>query len=143
MLRYMLRPFGSGRLPDEGYRQIEPDRDPYIVESMMVSVTYRNFRSPTRYSSWRRQWFLGSLAVSKHRVVGYRFRDCLVNVPFDDPRIRDINWSVEHPDCLLLSFDASLFQPTWSGHLEFRFKTEDAAKLLSLIESSIQKLCPA
>ncbi len=143
MLKYFLSLFGSGRLPADGYRQIEPDRDPYIVESVVVSVTYRNFRSPRRYSSWRRKWFLGSLAVSKHGVVGYRFRSRLVNVPFDDPRIREIHWSVEQPDCLLLAFDASLFQPTWSGELEIRFMTEEADELLSLIESRIKTLCPA
>jgi hypothetical protein len=137
-----LRLFGSGRLPADGYRQIEPDRDPYIVESVVVSVTYRNFRAPRRYSSWKRQWFLGSLAVSKQRVVGYAYRGRLVNVPFDDPRIREIQWSVEQPHGLLLAFDASLFQPAWSGELEMRFMTEDVGTLLSLIESRIQKLCP-
>jgi hypothetical protein len=138
MLKSFLRLFGSGRLPPDGYRQIEPDRDPFLVESVVASVTYRNFRSPRRYASWKRQWFLGSIAVSKHRVVGYRNRSCLVNVPFDDPRIREIDWSVEQQDRLLLRFDASLFQPTWSGELELCFKTDNAVELLSLIESRIQ-----
>jgi hypothetical protein len=46
MLKFFLRLFGSGRLPADGYRQIEPDWDPYIVQSLVVSVTYRNFRAP-------------------------------------------------------------------------------------------------
>jgi hypothetical protein len=66
-----------------------------------------------------------------------------VNVPFDDLRIREIRWSVEQQNGLLLTFDASLFQPTSSGELKIRFMTEDVGKLLSLIESRIQKLCPA
>ena len=143
MLKRFLRLIGSGRFPADGYQRIAPDRDASIVESLIVSITFRNFRASGRYSSWRRNWFLGSLAVSKHLVVGYRFQSLLVNVAFDDPRIREIQWSVERDNCLLLAFDASLFQPTWSGELEIRFLTEDAGKLLCLIESSIHKLCPA
>ncbi|MBI2481561.1 MAG: hypothetical protein HYV60_23840, partial [Planctomycetia bacterium] len=126
MLKYFLRLLGTGRLPEDGYRQLEPDRDLYVVESLVGSITFRNFRAPGRYSLWKRQWFLGSLAVSKSRVVAYRFRTCLVNVPFDDPRIRQIQWTVEPQNCLVLTFDAALFQPTWSGQIEIRLATEDA-----------------
>lgn len=39
---------------------------------------------------------------------------------------------------LVLTFDATLFQPTWSGQLEIRFTTEDACELLALIEARMQ-----
>ncbi|MCA9125286.1 MAG: hypothetical protein H6822_11485 [Planctomycetaceae bacterium] len=39
MIGYFLRRFGRGRLPTEGYQQIEPDSDPVIAESIVVSVS--------------------------------------------------------------------------------------------------------
>ncbi len=135
-----LRLFGSGRLPPDGASLIAADLSALIAESLVCSITFVNFRAPGRYSSWRRQWFLGSLAVAKDRLVAYRYGKCLVNVPWDDPRVREIKFSVPQPSCLLLAYDASLFQPTWSGIIELRFTTGDAERVLRAIEAGIRHL---
>lgn len=138
--KWFLRLFGSGRLPPEGASLIAADPNPLIAESLVCSITFVNFRAPGRYSAWRRQWFLGSLAVAKDRLVAYRYRRRLVNVPWDDPRIRQIKFSVPQPSCLSLAYDARLFQPTWSGTMELRFATADAERILNAIEAGIRRL---
>ena len=120
---------------------VEPDQNPFIAESIVGSITFRNFRKPGRYSLWRRQWFLGSLAVTKSRIVVYRYRSRLVNIPFDDPRIHKVEFSVEHQECLSIRHDASLFHPSWAGEIEIRFTTVDAQHMLSLIKFGIGDLC--
>jgi len=123
MLKHFLRLFGSGRLPPEGRRLVESDRNPFLVESIVGSITFRYFRAPGRYSSWRRQWFLGSLALTKSRIVAYRYRSRLVNIPFDDPRIRQVKFAFENQECLSLTHDASLFHPSRDGEIEIRLTT--------------------
>ncbi len=142
MLRFFLRMFGAGLLPPEGHGLIDPDRNPLVTESMTGSITFRNFRAPGRYSLYRRQWFLGSLAVSKSRIVAYRYRSQVVNIPFDDVRIRQVHFSFEQQDRFLIQFDASLFQPSSSGEVEIRFTMPDAADVVSLINARINDLCP-
>ena len=138
MLKFFLRLFGSGRLPPDGRRLIEPDQNPFIAEAIVGSVTFRNFRAPGRYSSWRRQWFLGSLGLTKKRFIAYRYRSCLVNIPYDDPRIAQVEFAVENQENLSIRHDASLFHPSWAGEIEIRFTTADAQHILSLIESAIR-----
>lgn len=137
--KLFLRLFGSGRLPAEGASLIAGDPTALVAESLVGSVTVVNFRAPGRYSSWRRQWFLGSLAVTKDRLVAYRYCKRLVNVPWDDPRVQQIKFSVPKPGCLLLAYDASLFQPTWSGIIELRFTTADADRVLRAIEAGLRR----
>ena len=136
-----LRLFGSGRLPPDGARLIEADPSALIAEALVGSITLVNFRAPGRYSLWRRRWFLGSLAVAKDRLVAYRYGKRLVNVPWDDPRVRQITFSVPEPGCLSLAYDASLFQPAWTGSIEIRFTTADAERALTAIEAGIRNLC--
>lgn len=137
--KWFLRLFGSGRLPLEGANLIAADPSALVAESLVCSITFVNFRAPGRYSAWRRQWFLGSLAVAKDRLVAYRYRKRLVNVAWDDPRVRQIKFSVPQPGCLLLAHDASLFQPTWSGNIELRFTTADADRVLRAIEAGVAR----
>ena len=139
--KFFLRLFGSGRLPPDGARLVGADPQTLIAESLVGSITLVNFRAPGRYSAWRRRWFLGSLAVAKDRLVAYRYGKRLVNVLWDDPRVRQIKFSVPQPSCLLLAYDASLFQPTWTGTIEIRFTTPDAERALTAIEAGIRNLC--
>ena len=100
MIHFFLRMFGAGLLSAEGHALIDQDRNPLVVESMVGSITFRNFRAPGRYSVYRRNWFLGSLAVSKSRVVPYRYGSTVVNIPFEDTRIRQVYFSSKRQDRL-------------------------------------------
>lgn len=141
MWKLFLRLFSSGRLPPDGHRAIEADKQAIVCEGVVASITFRNFRSPGRYSSWRKQMFLGSIAVSKQGVIAYRNKKCLINIAFDDPRIRQVAWAV-HGIALSVAFDAGLFESTWSGEIEMRFRVDEPEYLLGVIETRIKALCP-
>ena len=50
---------------------------------------------PARRSSWRRQGFAGSIALTKLRLVAVAYSKFLINVPLSDERLRAMHYSVE------------------------------------------------
>lgn len=102
-------------------------------EGIPGSVTYRDFRSPGRYSSWRKQAFIGSIVVTNIRLVGLNGGRFAIDVPFTDERIKKLQISRER-DRLLIAFDASLFHDDWSGSLEYRYQTSEAAEIIKWIQ---------
>ena len=66
----------------------------------------------------------------------------LVNLPFTDERVPQVNFSVKNDRVLSIQNDASLFQPTWSGSWEIRFVTDQAQELYERIQESIKRATP-
>ena len=97
------------------------------------SVTYRDFRAPGRYSSYRKQAFVGSVVVTNIRLVALMFSRFAVDVPFNDERIRGLQITRER-DRLVIAFDASLFHDDWSGTIEYRYQTSKAAEIIKWIQ---------
>jgi len=106
-------------------------------EGIPGSVTYRDFRAPGRYSSWRKQAFIGSVVVTNIRLVGLMSSKFAVDVPFSDERIRRLRISRER-DRLVIAFDASLFHDDWSGTIEYRYRTSQAAAIIKWIQDLTQ-----
>jgi hypothetical protein len=105
-------------------------------EGVKGSVTYRDFSAPGKRSSWRRQGFAGSIALTKLRLVGLANANFLINVPLSDERLQAIHFTVESNGALCAAFDASLFHNDWSGTIEYRFKTEEAPRLVGLLQAA-------
>ena len=93
-------------------------------------MTYLNFRAPGKYSSWRRQWFTGSIALTQARLVGLQYSNPVINVPVTDERLHSMRFSVEDGTTLLVAFDPALFHNDWSGTIECRFRTSQAEDFL-------------
>jgi hypothetical protein len=106
-------------------------------EGIGGSVTYRDFRAPGRYSSYRKQAFIGSIVVTNIRLVGLMYSRFAVNVPFTDARIRQLQLSQER-DRLVIAFDASLFHDDWSGTIEYRYHTAQAAEIIKWVQDLTQ-----
>jgi hypothetical protein len=76
---------------------------------------------------------------------GHRFNpgaaDCIqysntaINVPVDDERMRSMRFSVEEETTLVVAFDPALFHHDWSGTMEYRFRTSQAAAFLEKLMS--------
>lgn len=108
------------------------EREGVVVqdEGIPGSVTYKNFRRPGMFSSWRRTWYSASLTITQTRVVGLAYASPIINVPFTDTRLKRLNISLENSDRLLIALDASLFHEDWSGNIEYRFRTPQAPTFL-------------
>ena len=134
----LYRLFGVGRIPKLLADRLRMEGVVISDEGISGSVTYRDFRAPGRYSSWRKQAFIGSIVVTNIRLVGLMLGRFAVDVPFNDERIRRLQISRER-DRLLIAFDASLFHDDWSGTIEYRYQTSEAADIMKWIQDLTQR----
>jgi len=133
----LYRLFGVGRIPKLIGDRLRMEGIVLADEGIPGSVTYRDFRAPGRYSSWRKQAFIGSVVVTNTRLVALMSGRFAIDVPFTDERIRGLQMSRER-DSLLIKFDAGLFHDDWSGTIEYRYRTSQAAEVLKWIQELTQ-----
>jgi hypothetical protein len=105
-------------------------------EGISGSVTYRDFRAPGKRFGWRKVAFTGAIALTKSRLLGLHYSNPAINVPLADERFKKLNVAIEGDDCLLISFDPSLFHNDWSGTIEYRFRTDKASSFLTSIREN-------
>src|ERR1041385_8057364 len=129
----LYRLFGLGRIPKLLNDTLRIEGIVVSDEGIPGSITYRNFRAPGKRFSWKKQGLVGSVIVTNVRLVALMYGSFAVNVPFTDERIRQLQISVEG-DRLLISFDAKLFHDNWSGTIEYRFRTPQAAEMIKWIQ---------
>jgi hypothetical protein len=110
--------------------QLQPEGIVLFEEDVKGSMTFRNFRSPGRYDSWRKVLITSLVALTKTRLLALKGSSPIINVPFTDERLRQMKFSLEGEKTLLVAFDANLFQPDWSGEIEYRFHTTQAQEFL-------------
>ena len=132
----LYRFFGIGKIPADHRAALAAEGIVLSVEGVGGSATYRNFRSPQRIASWRKEWLLGSLVLTNRRIAAFRFSSPVVDVALADERLRQMRFSVEHEAKLKIAFDAALFHDDWSGSIEYRFKTPSAAEFLEKIRGA-------
>lgn len=132
MARTLLyRLFGVGRMPAQWRATVESEGVVLFDEGIGGSVTYRDFRAPGKRFAWRKVAFSGSIALTKTRLLALHYATPAINVPLDDPRLHQIQFSAEGEDKLLVAFNANLFHNDWSGTIEYRFRTEQARDFLN------------
>ena len=116
----LYRLFGLGRIPKLLNDTLRIEGIVVFDEGIPASVTYRDFRAPGKYFSWKKQAFVGSVVVTNNRLVALMYSNFAVNVPFTDERIRQLQISVEG-DRLLIAFDPKLFTTTGLARLNIAF----------------------
>jgi hypothetical protein len=131
------RLFGLGKIPERFMSPLKSEGILVFDEGIKGSITYRDFRAPGKYSSWRRQWFNGGIVLTQVRLVSLISLSQAIDVPLADERIRSMRFSVEKPGTLLIAFDPALFHPDWSGTMEYRFRTEEAEVFVEKLRERI------
>jgi hypothetical protein len=107
-------------------------------ERMNGSVTFCHWKTPNRrrtYSAGSLSWKFGRHGPA-HCWIAYQKRQ--VTVRFTDERIREMEFSVDN-EFLKINLDAGLFQPIWSGTIEYKFKTAVAQTLVTRIQARIEQ----
>ncbi|MDX6693072.1 MAG: hypothetical protein QOF02_675 [Blastocatellia bacterium] len=113
--------------------QLQPEGIVLFEEDVRGSMTFRDFRSPGAYYSWRKVLITSLVALTETRLLALKGSSPIINVPFTDARLRQMKFSLEGEKTLLVAFDANLFQPEWSGEIEYRFKTSQAQRFWELL----------
>ncbi len=122
--------FGLGKIPRKYAPTLRGERIILIDEGIGGSITLKRFQAPGRRHSWKRSWFTGCLVLTEQTFAAFALIRPLILVPLADNRLPELRCSLEKGTILLVSYDASLFNETWSGIVECRFKTAKAQLFL-------------
>ena len=134
---FLYRFFGLGKLPEAVLAPLKAEGIVLYDEGIRATVTYLEFRAPGRYSNWKRQWFSSTIVLTNERLFALRLRSEIINVPLNDARLRQMRFSFEEPETLLVAYDASLFQADASGTIEYGFKTPQAREFIAKLEGRV------
>jgi len=97
-----------------------------------AKLVYLHYKAPGKRFGYKKVWFRSNVVVTEHRLFATVYLNLGIDVQFSDERIHQMTFSNED-GVLLISFDASLFQPNWSGTLEYRFFSANTATLLDTL----------
>jgi hypothetical protein len=127
--------FKLGRVPQKALPALEAESIVLLDEGLRASVTFRNFRAPGRFHTYKSSAFAGSLVLTEQRFAGFAFSKPVINVGLHDDRLRALEISVPRDGVLSVHFDPSVFDLQSSGSVEFRFRTEKALLFLERLGS--------
>jgi hypothetical protein len=97
-----------------------------VDEWTKAKLTYRDFKAPGKRFLYKSVWFRSNVVLTRRRFFATAYKNLDIDVPLTDDKFKSLTFTVEK-DRLLVAFDAGLFQPAWSGRLEYRFTVRDAA----------------
>jgi len=132
----LYRLFKIGRIPSRLRAALESEGFVVVDEGIPGAVLTRDFKAPGKRFRRRRAGFTGFLALTRKRMVGYAYGRRLLHVPFDSPRLRDLDVKLIGPDRLEIAFEASDFQDRMSGRVRLRFTTPRAGEFLEALAAS-------
>ena len=124
--------FGVGRFPPAMMTQAQGEGIVFFDEGVRGVLTYRNFHRPGLRSMLERRLFIGVIVLTTVRLLGVSGNNKLVDVPLDDPRLKQMQFTVAD-GAFVIRFDAGLFHDDWSGNIEYKYKSDDSQKLLDLL----------
>lgn len=131
---FVYRLFGIGKVPRHTLERIRREGLVLQEEGLSGTVTFKKFRAPGRRYSWRRNWFSGSIVLTREHFLAFAFSRPVIAVAWRHPKIDALHCSVERDDKLCVAFDAAAFHEGWTGNIEIRFSTPLAGKLLQTID---------
>jgi hypothetical protein len=130
----LYRLFGAGKIPAMLRAALTNEGVRLLDEGIRGSVTYRGFRASGKRFAYKRKWFTASIALTDVRLLGLANSETIIDVPWTDPRLRQMQFSIEGDDVLNVAFDAALFRDDWSGAVEYRFLTAQARDFKEMLD---------
>ena len=130
----------TGEFSEEMRAQLVAEGVVVMEENLPASITWRHYRAPGRRYGYRRMGTRGSVALTTERLVVWGAGHPQIDVPLRHPLVRAIEASVDQPGRLLLAFDAHEFHDNTSGRIEVRLKTEQAERLVELVNQAASAL---
>ncbi len=106
-----------------------------LDEGLSGSITYRDYRAPGTYSSFRKVAVSGAIVVTGERLVVWAAKGKAIDVPLRDPLRAAITIvpSGDPPDAITFRYDAAAFSPDRSGTVEIHFRTTATAAVMHLL----------
>lgn len=131
--------FGLGKVPSKYEDIIRSETILFKEEGLSGFVTFRNFKAPGKRYGYRKNWFCGSIVLTRKTFLAFQFRTPLIGVNWNNDKIKQLDISVENENRLVVKFESTHFNPKWSGFIEVRFKIDSARELSEFIKQKISE----
>jgi hypothetical protein len=129
------RLFRLGGIPRRRRPELAAEGIVLADEGIPGWLVTRRLRGPgTRYR-YRGQGFVGSVVVTRSRVLCFAFGNKLVDVPFSDPRMAALEVAAPAAGRLTIAFEAAAFRDGWKGRMELRLSTPLASRFRDILVS--------
>ena len=130
-LRRLL--IGSGTMPDVLAAALVADGLVLLEQGLPGSVTYRHYRAPRQYSSYRKVAISGAVGISAHRLIVWDGKLRQIDVPISLIADSGVTIAETHPGRVSFQYDAGRFSPERSGSVEVRLRTAQAGRIVALL----------
>src|ERR1051325_9342477 len=100
----LYRLLGVGKMSEAFKGALSSEGLLVFDEAIRSSVTYRDFRAPGKYFTWKRQGFSGCLALTKLRLVALMYGNPIINVPLSDERLQRMKFTLSGADAFVVTF---------------------------------------
>ena len=128
------RLFGWGKIPKRYRPTLKGEGIILLDEGIGGSITFKKFKAPGRYHSWKRSWFTGSIVLTEKTFAAFALFKPLIYVPLEHDNFSELRCTIEGGETLFVTYDASSFNEKWSGTIECRFKTTKAQMFLERLQ---------
>ncbi len=123
-----------GRFPETYYELLNAEGIELLEEDLKVTITYRRYRSPTRYASYRKVTTKGAIAVTERRVAVWGGPGKQIDVPFADRKFQALEIQAS-PDGLVIAFDAGALDAQSSGRVDIKVRVAGPARFASALQA--------
>lgn len=136
MKTLLYKIFGIGKIHEPVISRLKSQGIITSDEGIKVTITYKNFRAPGRYSNWKRRWMTGAVALTEKRLILQQYSQPVINILLNEERLKKIKVSREAENVLLLEFSPELFLEFSSGEIEWRCYTPQAKIIADYLNMS-------
>jgi hypothetical protein len=127
---------GSGRLSDQFRDALSAEGMLLLEEELPGSITYRNYRAPGRYSSWKKEPTSGAIAITASRLVVWTGKSKHIDLPRSGPLRTAVEVTLDGADHVRFGYDAGRFSAERSGQVEVRLRTSQAARIVGFLSAA-------
>ena len=134
LLRRLL--LGAGQMPDTLKAALVADGLVLLEQALAGSVTYRHYRAPGQYSSYRKVAITGAIGISTRRLIVWGARIKQIDMPVSLIAGSGMTIAETQPGRVSFSYDAGRFSPDRSGSVEVRLHTAQAGRIVALLNGT-------
>lgn len=131
--------FGQDKVPPEAMSVIEHEGLIFMEEGLCGSITFKRFRAPGRYYSWKRNGFCGSIVLTEKHLLAFAYSKPTIGVAWEADEARKLKCFVQNGKKLCIEYEAGFFDPDSSGEVTVRYRTELVPRILTKLKKQLRQ----
>ena len=135
MICYSL--FRLGKIPAKRRKTLENEGILLAEEGIHAWVTFRNYKGPLMFATYRKKWISGSVVLTKKRFAAYCFFSLWPIVEIPVTVLPDDHFRVcANGELTSVTFDAEHYLPGQHGIVTVQFRSAQAREWLDIAHAN-------